>query len=107
MGPGGLWEAYPLHPPSLAMTHAAQARVFLRCGFFCSSVLPCRSLLIASSTSISSGEKAKPAASTFSPSASRTTWPPGVLSARHGAGEPQVGEPQVEAPWDHVLVSAA
>ena len=29
IGPGGLWEAYPDHPPSLAMIHAAQARVLV------------------------------------------------------------------------------
>ena len=29
MGRGGLWEAYTAHPPSLAMTQAAEARVFM------------------------------------------------------------------------------
>ena len=33
IGPGGLWEAYPDHPPSLAMIQHAHLRLLLGGGF--------------------------------------------------------------------------
>jgi HAE1 family hydrophobic/amphiphilic exporter-1 len=40
MGPGGLDEGYPSHPPRRAMIQAAHARLCLGCGLFCRAVRP-------------------------------------------------------------------